>query len=261
MTFDSGLEEAQRLGYAEADPAKDISGEDAREKLAILAMLLYNTEVKPDDILCDGLQDIRSDEIRRVRDLRYILKPLVMAKYYNGCAELRVHPTLIGQDHRLASIDGVENAIFWEGELCGPQMYRGKGAGRDATTSAVISDMLHVADNIKRGVVDELPTLNSGIRIRDKADVKMSGYLMVTLKDVPGARDAVTDIASKHEVNMIQLLQREQDRFEAADGKRFAQMELTMFQTEYHKLEAVLRELGGLNEFVLGKPMLLKLEE
>lgn len=259
--YETSLAEAQEKGYAEPDPTYDISGLDARDKLAVLAMQVYNAEINPDDIYCEGLDILRNlpaHELRRAQRLGYVMKMLAIAKEHSGCLELRVHPTFIRETHPLAAISGVENAICWEGELCGPQMYRGRGAGKDPTASAVLSDISRIAANLRKGVVDDLPTLDTPVAIIDKHKVRISGYIRADLNDVPGTLHQLTGITTRNNISIAQVLQRDEDVF-VADGKTYGRAAITTYPVECNVLEQLMKEVKSL-DYVAPEPFLLKLE-
>ncbi|MGD1939305.1 MAG: homoserine dehydrogenase [Cyanophyceae cyanobacterium] len=145
--FADVLADAQRLGYAEADPTADVDGFDAADKLAILASLAFGGRVNLDDIHCEGIRSISATDIRYANRLGFVIKLLAIAQRLgdDNQLSLRVHPTLLPSDHPLAQVDGVFNAIFVEGEPIGQVMFFGPGAGEGPTASAVVSDLLNIA--------------------------------------------------------------------------------------------------------------------
>ncbi len=144
--FEDVLADAQRLGYAEADPTADVDGFDAADKLSILASLAFGGRVKVDDVHCEGIRSISAVDIRYAKKLGFVIKLLAIAqRLEDDQLSLRVHPTLLPTEHPLARVDGVYNAIFVEGEPIGQVMFFGPGAGEGPTASAVVSDLLNVA--------------------------------------------------------------------------------------------------------------------
>ena len=144
--FDQVLTEAQKLGYAEADPTADVDGYDAADKIAILAAIAFNGRIKLDDISCEGIRQINATDINYADDLGFVIKLLAIAKanINHDSLEVRVHPTLVPKDHPLANVNGVYNAILVEGEPLGQVMLFGPGAGKGATASAVVSDIVNI---------------------------------------------------------------------------------------------------------------------
>ncbi|HLP88437.1 MAG TPA: homoserine dehydrogenase [Nostocaceae cyanobacterium] len=150
--FSDVLADAQRLGYAEADPRADIDGLDAADKIAILASLGFDGRIKLSDVYCEGIRQVSKTDIAYAAKLGFVIKLLAIAKHLNSDntkLSVRVHPTLVPQSHPLASINGVYNAILIEGEPIGQVMFFGPGAGAGATASAVCSDILTLAAIIK----------------------------------------------------------------------------------------------------------------
>ena len=144
--FGEVLAQAQKLGYAEADPTADVDGYDAADKIAILAAIAFNGRIKREDIPCEGIRQINATDISYADDLGFVIKLLAIAKgnFNNDSLQVRVHPTLVSKDHPLANVNGVYNAILVEGEPLGQVMFFGPGAGKGATASAVVSDIANV---------------------------------------------------------------------------------------------------------------------
>jgi homoserine dehydrogenase len=144
--FDEVLAEAQQLGYAEADPTADVDGYDAADKIAILAAIAFNGRIKREEISCEGIRQITATDISYADDLGFVIKLLAIAKANpnNDSLQVRVHPTLVAKDHPLANVNGVYNAILVEGDPLGQVMLFGPGAGKGATASAVVSDIVNI---------------------------------------------------------------------------------------------------------------------
>ncbi len=144
--FDEVLAQAQKLGYAEADPTADVDGYDAADKIAILAAIAFNGRIKREDISCEGIRQINATDISYADDLGFVIKLLAIAKANsdNDSLQVRVHPTLVPKDHPLANVNNVYNAILVEGEPLGQVMFFGPGAGQGATASAVVSDIVNI---------------------------------------------------------------------------------------------------------------------
>ena len=151
--FADVLAEAQRLGYAEADPTADVDGLDAGDKIAILASLAFGGRIKLSDIYCEGIRTVSKTDIAYAQKLGFVIKLLAIAKREIPPLSVRVHPTLVPQNHPLASVNGVYNAILVEGEPLGQVMFFGPGAGAGATASAVVSDIMSIAAVLKTKAV------------------------------------------------------------------------------------------------------------
>ena len=148
-SFDDVLADAQKLGYAEADPTADVEGLDAADKIAILASIAFDGGINREDVYCEGIRQISKTDIEYAQKLGFVIKLLAIAKKVNQSSlSVRVHPTLVPSGHPLASINGVNNAIFVEGEPIGEVMFFGPGAGAGATASAVSSDILNLVSQL-----------------------------------------------------------------------------------------------------------------
>jgi homoserine dehydrogenase len=152
LDFATALKQAQELGYAEANPANDIDGVDAAYKLAILATLAFRTEIHPDDIYYEGISRLTARDFRYAKELGYAIKLLAIAKKEKQAIQVRVHPTFVPEDLLLANVDGVFNAIQVEGDLVGRVIFYGRGAGSSPTASAVVADVIQLAQNIYLGI-------------------------------------------------------------------------------------------------------------
>lgn len=161
--FGAILADAQKLGYAEADPTADVDGFDAADKISILASLAFGGRIKLEDVYCEGIRQVSAADIAYADKLGFIIKLLAIAKDISGSAttlSIRVHPTLVPKTHPLASINGVYNAILVEGEPIGQVMFYGRGAGSGPTASAVVSDILNVAAVLKSTKISAHPLLS-----------------------------------------------------------------------------------------------------
>lgn len=160
--FEAILGDAQALGYAEADPSADVDGLDAADKIAIIASLAFGGRIKLQDVHCEGIRHVSATEIAYAEKLGFVIKLLAIAKSNPDSAlSLRVHPTLVPKNHPLASINGVYNAVFIEGEPIGQIMLYGRGAGAGPTASAVVGDLLNLVGILKSGDTSELHPLLS----------------------------------------------------------------------------------------------------
>src|SRR5579872_1916205 len=152
LEFAEALREAQAAGFAEADPTDDVGGYDARYKLAILASIAFRTPVHPDQIYREGIEEIEPVDFRYARELGYDIKLLAYAARAGGAIEARVHPAMVPLSHPLGQVEGAFNAVYIEGDLVGPVLLYGQGAGGRPTASAVIGDLIDLAADVGRGV-------------------------------------------------------------------------------------------------------------
>ena len=151
-SFDDALAEAQRLGYAEADPTADVEGIDAAAKCAILASIAFNSRVVADDVFREGITRVQPQDIADAARLGYVVKLLAIAELEDGeVIAARVHPAMIPATHPLASVRDAFNAVFVEGEKVGELMFYGRGAGGDPTATAVVGDLVDVARDLLAG--------------------------------------------------------------------------------------------------------------
>jgi homoserine dehydrogenase len=211
--FKEVLDEAQRLGYAEADPTLDIEGGDSAHKATILASLAHGFWTGCDNTYVEGITRVTQFDIQIARELGYTIKLLAIIKGgETQPVEVRVHPTLIPQKHVLAGVNGVFNGVMVRGDVVGDTMFYGRGAGADATSSAVIADLADAALNVKFGSVQRVPSftahrLNAGLRSID--DVESRYYLRLTVEDRSGVVAKVATVLGDADISIASVLQRE----------------------------------------------------
>ncbi|TVP59548.1 MAG: homoserine dehydrogenase [Nodularia sp. (in: Bacteria)] len=190
--FSDVLADAQKLGYAEADPTADVDGLDAADKIAILASLGFDGRINLEDVYCEGIRQVSKTDITYAEKLGFVIKLLAIAKQYTPSSPLsvRVHPTLVAKAHPLASINGVYNAILVEGEPIGQVMFFGPGAGAGATASAVTSDILNLVAVLKTSTTNPNPLLTCGhqdyCEIAPITELVTRFYARFLTKDQPG---------------------------------------------------------------------------
>lgn len=213
IAFDEVLAEAQRLGYAEADPSFDVDGIDAAHKLTILASIAFGIPLAFDAVSCEGIRGMQIKDIELARQLGYRIKHLGIAKRRDDAVELRVQPTLLPDTELLAKVDGVLNAVVVSGDAVGPTGYYGPGAGGDATASAVWSDIIDIArDGGGAPRVPSLSAIPEGIKalpVRPLADTLSSHYLRLQVADEAGVLRAITSILADHNISVEAIYQRE----------------------------------------------------
>jgi homoserine dehydrogenase len=221
--FDHILADAQKLGYAEADPTADVDGLDAADKIAILASLAFAGRIKLQDVHCEGIRQVSAADIAYAQKLGFVIKLLAVAKREESVLavesldsemlQVRVHPTLVPQTHPLASISGVYNAILVEGEPIGQVMFFGPGAGSGPTASAVVSDILNIAAVLKTGGNgDRLHPLLSCMHqhycaIAPMSDLVTRFYARFLTKDRPGVIGHLGTCFGNHNVSLESIVQ------------------------------------------------------
>jgi homoserine dehydrogenase len=215
LDFDVVLKEAQRLGYAEADPTFDIEGIDAAHKATLMSAIAFGIPVQFDKAYVEGITQLHGADIRYAEQLGYRIKLLGITKRRQNGIELRVHPTLIPAKRLIANVEGAMNAVVVHGDAVGPTLYYGKGAGSEPTASAVIADLvditrLHSADPDHR--VPHLAFQHDALSdtpILAMADVVTSFYLRLQVADQAGVLARITGILAEHGISIDALLQRE----------------------------------------------------
>jgi homoserine dehydrogenase len=210
------LDEAQALGYAEADPTFDVGGFDAAHKLLILASIAYGIDAKPEEILIEGIQNINQDDISFAKEFGYVIKLITIAKKVGSEIELRVHPLLIKNDKMIAKIDGVMNAVSVIGDKVGETLYYGPGAGGDATASAVIANLVDIARSGKRSpMLGFSNATKETLTLKDVSSIESAYYLRLLVDDKPGVLSQVTALFAKHSISIETVLQRVTDNNQA----------------------------------------------
>ena len=210
ISYDAILKESQELGYAEADPSFDVGGFDAAHKLLILASIAYGIDAKPEDILIEGIDNVRSEDIAFAKEFGYAIKLLGIAKKDGNEVELRVHACLIKQEEMIAKIDGVMNAISVVGDKVGETLYYGPGAGGDATASAVVANIIDIARSGKSTPMlgFDRPMEGSTLTLKPTANIESKYYLRVNVSDKAGVLAKVTKIFEEKNISIETMLQR-----------------------------------------------------
>jgi homoserine dehydrogenase len=212
LAFETVLKDAQKAGYAEADPALDIDGHDTAHKAAILASLAYGLNVPMESVYVDGIRGISKLDVRYAGDLGYRLKLLAVIKKVDSALEVHVHPALVPLNHVLASVSGVYNAVLVRGNLVGDSLYYGRGAGQEPTASTVLGDIADIARNLISQSPCRVPAvawLARTIRIRHMQDIQSRYYVRLSVKDEPGVLGKVTSILGRHKISIASVNQKE----------------------------------------------------
>lgn len=209
------LADAQRLGYAEADPSFDIEGIDAAHKLTILAAIAFGIPLQYDKVYTEGIGELTLDDIKRARELGYQIKHLGIARRNRGGIEMRVHPTLIPHRRLIANVDGVMNAILVSGDAVGPTLHYGAGAGADPTASAVVADIVDVVRALTTDPENRVPHLAfqpgalASVDVVTPEEFETAYFLSLTAVDRPGVLADVTRILGDLEISIEAILQKE----------------------------------------------------
>ena len=216
LDFGPTLAEAQRLGYAEADPSLDVDGFDSEHKIGILASLAHGFWVAPKDIYVEGIRAVTREDIAFAGKLGYTIKLLGVVKAAPGARrkaiQVSVYPALIPNSHVLASVNYVFNAIFCRGDVVGDTLFYGRGAGKDATASAVLSDIADAALDLTHGTQGRLPPFvphdQLGV-VLPIAEVVSRYYLRFNVADKPGALARIASILAAHKIGISSVIQPE----------------------------------------------------
>lgn len=219
-TFDSVLKEAQAKGYAEADPTFDIEGIDAAHKLTILSAIAFGIPVQFDKAYTEGISKLTDKDIKYAEQLGYRIKLLAITRWTAAGIELRVHPTLIPEKRLIANVEGVMNAILVKGDAVGATLYYGRGAGAEATASAVIADLVDVTRMLTSDPEHRVPHLAfQPDQLRDTpilpiTKVETAYYLRLSVFDKPGVMADVTRILADSHISIDAMLQKEAEEGE-----------------------------------------------
>jgi homoserine dehydrogenase len=207
--FRDALRQAQTLGYAEADPANDVEGEDARYKLAILASLAFRTPVRPEDIYREGITRLTAKDFRYAAELGYKIKLLALARWQDGGIQARVHPVFLPTEAPLAKVDGVLNAVQVEGDLIGRVHFQGSGAGSFPTTSAVIGDVLDAAQSVIGGRREVHAGEEAPSRIIPMSELRTRYFVRLTVADQPGVLAQIAAQLGQAQISISSVIQKE----------------------------------------------------
>jgi homoserine dehydrogenase len=259
--FDDVLKEAQRLGYAEADPTFDIEGIDAAHKLTILSAIAFGIPMQFDRAYTEGISKLTREDVQYAEELGYRIKLLGIARRAENGIELRVHPTLIPERRLIANVDGAMNAVLVKGDAVGPTLYYGAGAGAEPTASAVVADLvdvtrLHTADPHHR--VPHLafqPDQLADTPILPMDEVRTAYYLRLRAFDRPGVLADITRILADGNISIDAMVQKE-----PAEGEEQVNIILLTHVTVEKNINAAIARIEALDS-VAGKVMRIRLEE
>jgi homoserine dehydrogenase len=212
-TYTQALAEAQKLGFAEADPTLDVSGSDAAQKLAVLAGLAFNVTVEEADIHVEGINHLADQDFKLASELGYVIKLLAIAERVDGAKlVLRVHPTLVHQTDVLAEVSGSFNSVSVYGNAVGHALFYGRGAGSMPTASAVVSDIVNVGLGTTQLAFSQLnvfPDTSPKVSVRPISELNSRYYLRLVAKDQPGVLAQITRILSDHKISLSAIMQHE----------------------------------------------------
>ncbi len=212
--FQTALKEAQEKGYAEADPTFDVEGIDSAHKIAILTRLAYGTPVGADEMTIQGISSITPEDIDCAREFGYRVKLLAISKYDGKSLDVRVHPTMIPENHPMANVNGVLNAIRVCDDLMEENVLVGHGAGALPTGSAVVGDVVEIVRNSMAGTGTRVPSQSfhtakiKPIPLKKIEEIESEYFLRFRVKDVPGVLAKITGILGNHSISIASVIQR-----------------------------------------------------
>jgi len=209
--FAEVVREAQELGYAEADPTMDVDGTDAAQKLAILVRLTFGTKVQPEDFVRQGIDTLESADLAYAAELGCAVKLLAVAKLAGGSLEVHVQPTLVRSDRPIAQVGGPRNMIAVEGDAAGTVWWSGAGAGRMATASAVVADVIDLAVGRAQATFPRLDLWGDGpaVPLLPADEIRRRYYLRFNVEDRPHVVADIADILGRHEISLASIIQHE----------------------------------------------------
>jgi homoserine dehydrogenase len=261
LSFETVLKEAQRLGYAEADPTFDVEGIDAAHKLSIMSAIAFGNSMNFEKAHIEGISQLEAADIKYAEQLGYRIKLLGITKRTPEGIELRVHPTLLPAKRLIANVEGAMNAVLVKGDAVGATLYYGKGAGAEPTASAVIADLvdvtrMHTADPEHR--VPHLafqPDAMVDLAILPIAEVVTSYYLRLRVEDRPGVLADVTRLLANDGISIVSMIQRE-----PGEGEEQTDIIMLTHKTRERNIDAAIAEIEALPA-VKGRIIRLRLEE
>ena len=260
LAFSEVLKEAQRLGYAEADPTFDIEGIDAAHKATIMASIAFGIPLQFDRAHIEGISSLQAKDIRYAEQLGYRIKLLGITKQHANGVELRVHPTLISSKKLIANVEGAMNAVWVKGDAVGHTMYYGKGAGAEPTASAVIADLVDVARTLAIDSGHRVPDLgfqSAEIVMRSVVpidDIESGYYLRLRVRDQPGVLADITRALADGGISIDAFFQREPD-----EGADETDVVLIAHRCIEKKMRDAIRKIEALKT-VLSEVVVLRLE-
>ncbi|MBI5445593.1 MAG: homoserine dehydrogenase [Deltaproteobacteria bacterium] len=258
-SFERVLREAQRLGYAEVDPTFDVEGIDAAHKLTILSTLAFGRKVPFEAVYTEGISRVTPQDIQYAADFGYDIKLLAVAKQDGKRVEARVHPTMIPSNHLLAGVRGVYNAVYVDADFLGPTLYYGQGAGRRATASAVVADIVEIARNVLLGIAWRVPPRayqEDGLEpavIKPIEETVSQYYLRAMALDKPGVLSKISGALGEYGISIESVVQKGRDAGQA----------VPLIIMTHEAREADIRQaLGEIDTLgvTLGAPALIRIE-
>ena len=256
--FDDILKSAQAAGFAEADPGLDIDGHDTAHKAAILASLAFGDWFSPDQMYVEGIRRVALKDIEYASTLGYRIKLLAILKQVGGEVQLRVHPTLISSRSLLGHVDGVFNAVWVQGDPIGGTLYYARGAGRNATASAVVADIVDGGLNIANKCGGRIPPLHrspTSCRLQPMSEVRSRYYIRLQVLDRTGVLAQYAGVFRDHNVSIASVTQKEE-----ANPEHTVPLVIITHEANEADMQAAVAEISRLG-IVSEPPMLIRIED
>jgi homoserine dehydrogenase len=238
-SYDEALAEAQRLGFAEADPTEDVTGKDAAAKMAILATVAFGSRVKLDDVAYEGLERVADEDVAAARQMGMAIRLIGAATLADGRWDVRVGPALVDRSHPLAAVEGAFNAVMLQGDAIREIMLEGPGAGGLETASAVVADMVTIVGTTGTGFLQNDACWRS-LEQLPAGDVASPFYVRVQVADRPGVLALIALRLAAHEVSVARLVQEQRDET--------AMLHIVTHEAAVGRLDAALAEIDALEE-------------
>jgi len=261
--FADVLAEAQRLGYAEADPSLDVDGIDAAHKLTILASIAFGIPLQYESVYMEGIRQVTRDDVAHAQALGYRIKHLALARMTDGHVELRVHPTLVPERRLIANVDGVMNAVQVYADALGATLYEGAGAGAEPTASAVVADTIDVVRSLGLDADSRVPHLAfkpdriEELPISDRDAFVSAYYLRLQAADRPGVMAQVSRIMAEHDISIEAIMQKEPAEGETTVPvilltRRVTERAIDDVVAAFQQLDAIIGEVARIRVETLG---------
>lgn len=249
LSFDVALKQAQELGFAEADPTFDIEGVDAAHKITIMASIAFGIPINFDGVFVEGISNLNQKDITYAEELGYRIKLLAIAKSEQDSVEIRVHPTLIPEKRLVANVSGPMNAVLVKGNMVGPTLYYGAGAGAEPTASAVVADIIDIVRQSKISTKSLIPSLGfMPNQIKNKKllaieEVWSEFYLRLTMENKSGLLAKITNIFANHKISIDALVHKE-----VQEDNQDPDIFLVSSKVQEHQINKVIKEIEALPE-------------
>lgn len=259
-TFKETLEDAIKLGYAEADPTLDVEGIDAAHKLALVTSLAYGVPPDISKVYVEGISHISPLDVTYARELGYKVKLLALTIDRGDQVEARVHPTLLPLNYLLSKVEGVFNAFYVRGDIVDSTLFYGRGAGMMPTASAVVSDIADIGRNIRAGIAGRIPHLgyrkdiSRRKKYMDIDDIYTNYYLRINVMDKPGVLAKIAGILGERDISIVSVIQK------PSQQQGFVPIVMLTNEAKESNMRSAIREIESLHE-VNGSSVVLRVED